>query len=156
MDRMKKNFSRVFCAVLMVALMGVVGAGQVSSEELCIPLGTITLSPPEDVESKRGDVEFPHDAHFNYSCKECHHTWEGSDKISGCSVSGCHDSSVPLLVTEPDKAYRYYKNAYHDMCINCHKEIQGSNEKLEFSRKSLDKPLPKTGPMGCVQCHAKK
>lgn len=153
---MKKNISRMLWVLGMAFVLGATGADQVASEELCIPLGTITLSPPQDVERKKSDVEFPHDAHFDYSCKRCHHTWEGDNQISGCSTSGCHDSSLPLLTTEPSQSYRYYKNAYHDMCINCHKEIQVSNEKLEMSKKSLDKPLPKTGPVGCVQCHPEK
>jgi len=72
MVRMKKLFVVMSCVVAIGISMGAVNAVQ-GEEELCIPLGTITLSPPEDVESKRAPVEFPHGVHFDYSCKQCLH-----------------------------------------------------------------------------------
>ena len=152
---MKRNLIGVLCCFMMVVLIGMMGATQATSEEICIDSGTVTLKAPQDVEAERGAVEFPHGAHFDYKCKECHHTWNGETEVSGCMTSGCHDSSTSLLKTDPDQAHRYYKNAYHDMCISCHKKITAANRKLEMSRKNIDGALPKTGPTGCIGCHPK-
>jgi hypothetical protein len=150
---MKRKFFGIFC---FLALVGLVGAGQAISEEVCMDMGTITLKAPDDVEAVRSPVEFPHGVHFDYKCKECHHTWDGKTPVLNCTAAGCHDSSASLLKTEPEKAYRYYKNAYHDMCISCHKKIKAANEEIEMARKNIYTPLPKTGPTGCVQCHPKQ
>ena len=149
---MKKLFIVMLCVVAVGFSLGGANAVQ-GGDELCIPLGNITLSPPEDVEAKRAPVEFPHAVHFDYSCKKCHHEWTGDTEDLSCMTSGCHDSSISLLKTDKDEAYRYYKTAYHNQCIECHKEIKEANEKLELSKKQIAGNLPKTGPTGCVGCH---
>ena len=115
--------------------------GDESEETMCLTLGTITLAPPEGVEAQKSPVEFPHGRHFATECKSCHHKWQGEGKIKGCMTSGCHDQ-----ITAPDKpmrylsysntAIKYYKYAYHKMCVGCHKEIKERNMALELSRVS--------------------
>jgi len=143
--------------LIWILCMGMIGFFAVSgfSEEgeLCFPLGTITLTPPEGVEAERAPVEFPHSVHFDYSCKACHHEWTGGEEDLGCMASGCHDSGTSLLMTNPDEAYRYFKTAYHAQCIGCHKEIKEENLRKEMSLKDIEEPLPKTGPTGCNECH---
>jgi hypothetical protein len=151
---MKKLFVVLLCIIAMGYYIGTVNAEQ-GEEKLCIPLGTITISPPEGVEAKRSPVEFPHSVHFNYGCKECHHKWTGNTEDLSCMASGCHDSSTSLLKTDKDQAYRYFKTAYHNQCIVCHKDIKETNEKLEMSKQNIKDNLPKTGPTGCVECHPK-
>jgi len=54
-----------------------------------------------------------------------------------------------------DQAIKYYKTAFHQMCIGCHKDMKKKNEELEFSYRKMEKELPKTGPTSCIQCHPK-
>ena len=153
---MKRKSIGLICFLTLFVLVGILGAGQATSEEVCIDTGTISLKAPADVEPQRSEVNFPHGVHFDYNCKACHHTWNGKTAISGCTASGCHDSSTSLLKTDKAQNYRYFKNAFHDKCIACHKEITVANKAIEESQKNLDNPLPKTGPIGCVGCHPKE
>ena len=65
----------VACASLGVAVAG--------DEEMCVPLGTITLEPPETVEAKRAAVDFQHGLHMSLACNNCHHNWDGAEPIQG-------------------------------------------------------------------------
>jgi hypothetical protein len=136
-------------------------SGQESDNKMCVPLGTIVLEPPEGVESKRTPVDFPHSKHFGFECRSCHHKWEGEAQIKGCTTSGCHDVLVSPTKsekgsTEQNLAIRYFKTAYHEQCIGCHKIMKLKNRKLEISGKKLEEQLPPTGPTSCVQCHPKE
>ena len=150
----------VLCSLMILALGSALEvSGKSSSDDvMCIPMGAITLEPPESVASKKSAVDFPHAKHFVLDCKECHHTWSGSDYIQNCTTSGCHD-----LTKSPKKSktggpgneseIKYYKTAYHQLCIGCHKAIKMKNEQLEMSGKILKENLPPTGPTGCIKCH---
>lgn len=133
----------------------------VADDEMCVPIGEITIEPLTD-EAKRSEVTFPHAMHFNYSCQTCHHKWDNKSIISSCTTSGCHDlDKTPKMengkpVKDPVLQARYYKKAYHDMCIGCHKEIKKRNKAIEASKASLGEKLPPTGPTGCNQCHPKE
>ncbi len=132
----------------------------VAEDQMCVPMGDITLEPLTDA-AKRTQVSFPHAVHFGNACQVCHHKWDGRSKIKSCSTSECHDlAQAPKTKdNKPVKdrlvSIRYYKNAFHDMCISCHKEIKINNEVLEASKATLDEPLPATGPTGCTKCHPK-
>lgn len=132
-----------------------------AQEQMCVPMGEITIEPLVE-EAKRSEVVFPHAVHFSYACQECHHKWDGQASVQTCSTSGCHDlEQAPKTEDgEPVKdklmSVRYYKEAYHDMCIGCHKRIKAQNKELEAKMASLDEPLPATGPTGCNQCHPKE
>ena len=146
-------------AVLVICLALVLGLGTainaVGSEEggeLRVPLGYVTLSPPQDADPKKSDVEFPHGLHFKYSCQECHHNWEGSADNLTCMTSGCHDL-VQAPRDNPEQSILYFKNAYHELCIGCHKKIKAENRQLELSGKVLKEKLPNSGPTGCTECH---
>ncbi len=150
-------------SMLMAGCLLVVGGavtGSEEAEEMCVPMGIIILEPPESVEAQREAVEFHHSKHFSYACNTCHHKWDIEAPIAGCTTSGCHDlfespAKTQEAGTRAELEMRYYKNAYHDMCIGCHKKIKAENEKLEASYRTLNKPLPQTGPTGCHQCHPK-
>lgn len=158
-----KRLRGVALCLLVVLVCGtswVVGAEE-SEDALCIPLGEITLEPPESVEARRSPVAFPHALHFDYSCKTCHHMWENDDSLQGCMASGCHDlAESPRKAgggaVDPREAVRYYKNAYHDACIGCHRQIEKENKKLAASGKVLSEQLPRTGPTGCHGCHPRE
>ncbi len=144
--------NRVLVVLLSLMLASVVSFSSSFADELCIPLDSIELAAPQDVEAKRSAVDFPHPVHFKINCNECHHTWEYGIKIKGCMTSGCHDQT--LAPKEGDKIM-YFKEAYHKACIGCHKTTQARNKKLELSKRSVQNQLEKTGPTGCVECHPK-
>jgi hypothetical protein len=127
------------------------------AEDMCIPMGTIELAPPETVEAKRSAVAFHHPTHFDFACMECHHTWDKVSAIQGCMTSGCHDLDKLEKKDAANKteAMRYYKNAYHKMCITCHKEIKAQNAKIEKSQVAIEGKLMAAGPTSCLGCHPK-
>ena len=154
---MPRSSFLIWC--LLVIMVGS-GAWVVAeeAEEMCVPMGTIVLEPPAAVEAKRAAVEFPHAVHFAYACNACHHTWKGTEQIKGCMTSGCHDMAVSPLkkeIPDDDKAPvdRYYKQAYHKLCIGCHKDLNIKREKQEANFLSQEK-IAKAGPTGCIVCHA--
>jgi len=150
----------------VVLLIGVVacvslGVAVAGDEEMCVPMGTITLEPPDTVEAKRAAVEFQHGRHFVLACNKCHHTWEGAEPVTGCMTSGCHDlATLPRKegskVIDKDQAFRYYKNAYHGQCIGCHKTMQLDIKAKANTLAGIEGKLPVTGPTGCIACHPKE
>lgn len=143
----------VACASLGVAVAG--------DEEMCVPMGVITLEPPATVEAKRAAVDFQHGRHFVLDCRSCHHTWEGAEPITGCMTTGCHDlDTLPRkadsTVVDKAQAHRYYKNAYHGQCIGCHKRMQKEIQGMANTLAGVNGKLPVTGPTGCVGCHPKE
>jgi hypothetical protein len=81
--------------------------------------------------------------------------------LTGCMTSGCHDlAALPKKgegkPVDAEAAMKYYKTAYHEMCIGCHKEIKQKNKALAASGKVLEDKLPSTGPTSCNECHPKE
>jgi hypothetical protein len=145
-----------------VILIGVIAVGGViagdAEDTLCIPMGTLLIEPPDGVEAKRSPVDFPHSIHFDYTCKTCHHTWDGENPILSCTTSGCHDLTSVRSddgKLEPDLLVRNFKNAFHKNCIDCHMEINRKNHELEETY-SLKKSLQKSGPTSCNSCHPRE
>ncbi len=141
--------------ILLTVLTGITWAEE---DEMCVPMGDIILKSLS-AEAQRSSVEFPHAVHFDYSCRECHHKWVKENAIQSCATSGCHElAEAPKdkdgkPSTDALQQIKYYKNAYHAMCIGCHKEIKKANKALEATRLSGDAKLAATGPTGCIQCH---
>lgn len=126
-------------------------------DSLSVPMG-IKLKPPEAVEATKSMIEFPHSRHFTYNCRECHHKWDMGPEIQGCNTSGCHDLTKAPQRSEKINMVMYYKKAFHEQCLGCHKEIKNQNiameKKLRFGSKNLK--LLKAGPTGCKECHPKE
>ena len=160
MFRMRMGILGVIVTVMLcgIALVATAQDAKEKENSLCVPLGTIVLEPPKSVDSSKNPVEFPHSRHFVYNCKACHHTWNQDARLQTCTTSNCHD-----LVKAPEKAVgsvpgvKYFKKAYHQKCIGCHREIKKQNAEKEKNLRFTDKTLSlkKTGPTGCVQCHPK-
>jgi hypothetical protein len=150
----------------VVVLIGIIacaslGIAVAAEQEMCVPMGTITLGPPESVEAKRAAVEFDHSRHFVLACNNCHHSWKGAESITGCMTAGCHDlDTLPRKenskAIDKDLSFRYYKNAYHGQCIGCHKNMRQEIEQLAKTLAGIDGQLPTTGPTGCIACHPKE
>ena len=154
----KKGVGLVVALTVLLTVVSLDVYGENEGGEMCVPLGNITLQPPEGVESKRSPVEFPHARHFETECSVCHHKWQRTEQIKGCTTSGCHDQiKAPersrSYLSYSDVAIKYYKYAYHKACIGCHKEIKLKNQKLAESYQVVDETIAAVGPSGCVECH---
>jgi len=130
-------------------------------EDMCVPMGVIELKPDPSVEQKKSSVEFNHAKHLTFNCRRCHHKWEANTKIANCSTSDCHDLlKAPKRPTKylvyTEEGIKYYKYAYHQNCIGCHKEIKVQRKRLESVYLAAKKELPKTGPTSCNECHPKE
>ena len=137
------------------------GYSEQNKEVMLVPMGVIVLKPDASVDQKKSPVEFNHSKHFLYDCRTCHHKWEGNDKITNCTTSNCHDllsspekSTKYLNYTDP--GIKYYKYAFHQSCIGCHKQIKIKRKKMEMSFATREAKLPKTGPTACIECHPKE
>ena len=125
-------------------------------EDLPVPLGVLTIDPPEEVYAKRPSVQFPHGLHFGFACTDCHHDWDGESEIEGCSAEGCHDQVEPDSasrdINHPDNTL-YYLTAYHKACIGCHKaQLEEQKEVLKNPLRKKE-TLPAAGPVSCKGCH---
>jgi len=146
-------------ALLTLFVAGITAAvateKKATMDAIWVPVGRIVVAPPVGVSPRRSAVAFPHSRHFNYRCKTCHHKWDGHTQIKSCSASNCHNGLSAPKKDSKAPFDRYYKTAFHQSCIGCHKEIKIQNQKLEASKTVLRDTLPRTGPTGCVQCHPK-
>ena len=160
--RMYKISIGVLCVILAVIFgNAMVVSGKSEDETMSVPLGIISLGPPEETEAKRPSVPFPHSTHFAYTCNTCHHQWEMDTKIENCTTSGCHDGTESPIKAgggkvEEEALINYFKTAYHKMCISCHKKIKAENTRLEKSGRVLKSKLPNAGPTSCNGCHVKE
>jgi hypothetical protein len=147
-------------AILATFSFGLVMAGE-SEESMCIPMGSVVIAPPDQIESKRVAVTFPHATHFSYTCNTCHHKWDRETPVISCQAAGCHDVAViPKKAdgnkADPELSARYYKTAYHSACIGCHKRIKQQNKAIENSYRSAKTSIQNSGPTGCNECHPKE
>jgi hypothetical protein len=151
----------MFCVALFVAMFfSIEVSGESAEEQMCVPMGTITIKPPAGLKPTKSTVAFPHSRHFATECRVCHHKWEGQKKIQSCRSAGCHDQiSAPeksgTYLSYSDVSIRYFKYAYHQACIGCHKQIRAKNLQLAKSYQVVEEKLPEAGPSGCIECHPK-
>lgn len=143
--------------VLLLALIALLVCGTIvtAEDEMCVPMGEITIEKLAPAAS-RSQVAFQHTVHFSYACQRCHHKWDGQTPIVSCQTSGCHDLGVKPDTRDAGQLARYYKDAYHDMCIGCHKQLKREYEAKEASAMGVDEKLPLPGPTSCVGCHPKE
>lgn len=158
--RQGKVMMIILAFLTIICAAAVTGSDSALQEAMCVPMGDILLTAPKNVEAKRSPVTFPHSNHFSFECMTCHHEWSGTDSIQSCTASGCHDLTTMPKKTEKagteNSDYKYYKTAFHAMCIGCHKEIKTKNTELERSGIILEDSLQTPGPTGCTGCHPKK
>lgn len=84
-------------------------------------------------------VPFPHSKHAVVECKECHHTM---DKDGGkISAYRRRLSWTPWKPRKDAVDIKLVENAFHNQCIECHKNMKKEN-----------KP---TGPSARGKCHTK-
>ena len=158
---------KLLLTMVALASVGIAGGQPAIPEDkaatmdaIYVPVSRLALAPPVGVISKRSAVTFPHSRHFEYTCRTCHHKWDGQSAVQSCTTSDCHDQlSAPPMdrgVRNMDyiaDSISYFKRAFHRQCIGCHREIKAHNAKLARSVSTLKTPLQKTGPTGCIDCH---
>jgi hypothetical protein len=151
--------------LLTIFIAGDLAAFAEDTEEtmdaIFVPVGRLALGPPVGVTPKRSAVAFPHSQHFGYTCMTCHHKWDGNSQVQSCTASKCHDQlSLPVKPKKAGanrlEAIRYYKYAFHQQCISCHRQIRIHNKRLERSGKKIKAPLQWPGPTSCVGCHPRE
>ena len=151
----------LFIVFTAVGIAATAEKTEVTMDAIFVPVGRLALAPPVGVTPKRSAVAFPHSQHFGYTCMTCHHKWDGNSRVQSCTASKCHDQlSLPVKSKKARadrlEAIRYYKYAFHQQCIGCHREIRIHNEQLERSRKKIKKPIQWPGPTSCVGCHPRE
>ena len=126
--------SGIIGALLIIFIFGFswMVSGKEAVDDISVPMGSFLLEPPESVTAKRPPVDFPHSRHFDYSCKTCHHTWDYESEIQTCTTAACHNATEPAKKPEklsgaPKTDDRYFKNAFHTSCMDCHKKIKKEN-----------------------------
>jgi len=163
---MHKKYMGIFFSITLILLLTAISVSgkdkddsQKTDDAMCVPMGSISLKPPESVEQKKDPVSFPHAVHFIYDCKACHHKWEQTKPITNCTTSGCHDlqesPGKPVKYLQyTNSTIKYYKYAFHKQCIGCHKESNAKRAKLITSHKTINEGLPAAAPTGCKGCHS--
>jgi hypothetical protein len=151
----------LFTIIIAVSLEIVAAETEVTMDAIYVPVGRIVLAPPVGVTPKRSAVAFPHSRHFDYTCKTCHHKWDGNSQVQSCTASKCHDQPSARVKDKktPEEgleAIRYFKYAYHRQCIGCHRKIKDPDRKLERSRKNIKEQLQWPGPTSYEGCHPKE
>ena len=155
------SIAGLFTIFVVGTLAAVAGETDKTMDAIYVPVGRLVIAPPVGVTPKRSVVAFPHSSHFDYSCKTCHHRWDGNSQVQNCTASKCHDQSTPPSKNKKGldhklETMRYYKYAFHHQCIGCHREIKNQNETLERSMKRVEKSIQPTGPTGCADCHPRE
>ena len=161
MLKLKMTAIVVFIFLIVGGLAAVAEKTEETMDAIFVPVGRLALAPPVGVTPKRSAVVFPHSRHFGYTCKTCHHKWDGNSRVQSCTASKCHDQlSLPVkskkAMDNIPEEIRYYKYAFHQQCIGCHREIRIHNEKLERSRRKIKEPLQWPGPTSCLGCHKRE
>jgi hypothetical protein len=133
---------------------------EATGKDMIVPMGVIVLKPDPSVEPERTPVEFNHGQHFKFDCRTCHHKWEGNTKITSCTTSNCHDLlKAPKKPTRyldyTENGIKYYKYAFHQACIGCHKKIKTQQKKMEMLHKAPEE-YSKNLPTSCNECHPKE
>jgi len=121
-----------------------------SLDSFSMPLGMITIDPPEGVYAKRSSVNFPHSLHFDQDCQVCHHDWDASEEVQNCTTSGCHDQleadEGTRNINDPENV-QYFLTAYHKTCFHCHLDLKKQGEMMVNSDTGKDAPIK------CSECH---
>jgi hypothetical protein len=105
---------------------------------------SIALAQPDNVtidnkypKKIKNPVTLSHKLHIDkgVGCTDCHHTWKKEERKTPQKCAECHKAD--------DTGEKGLKRAYHQNCMDCHKEL-----------KNAGKP---TGPTTkCSGCHPNK
>jgi hypothetical protein len=129
---------------------------QENLDTLNLPTGDMTLAAPAHSQTKMSPVAFPHSTHFQFSCKSCHHEWDGENPVESCSSAGCHEklwASPPGTTPLGEKKVKSLTGAYHKVCRECHRnELKNLTSQGMSRQKAMERF---TAPLECSECHPK-
>ena len=107
------------------------------------------------ISRSRPAVAFPHIQHIDaeIECSDCHHRFKDGENIvdeaeleedaEGIRCASCHKSEPNFqFAPDLDRSRRTLQQAYHRMCIGCHRQELKDNKKA--------------GSVTCGGCHPKK
>jgi len=122
-------------------------------------------SQPDDIrldqveafgQRQRPPVLFPHLQHLDagIECTACHHRYQGGNNIvdeaeleegaPGIRCASCHGLTTgKRLSPELDLPERNLRQAYHALCIPCHRQVRRRGEQA-------------AGPVTCGGCHPRQ
>ncbi len=115
---MRVRFTLVFTVVAAFLVVGFTYAAEA-------PKGPVTITADG---AKMAPVTFAHEKHAKVDCAKCHH----KDKDAPKACKTCHD------VKEVKNGAPKTQDAFHKVCLNCHKEQAGTK-----------------APTKCNECHKK-
>jgi c(7)-type cytochrome triheme protein len=138
----------------LLGWIGILGMG------ICI--WTVNLNAqPEEIKlddhtvftaRQRPAVAFPHMLHIDAGteCKSCHHRFKDGENIldeaqleegaAGIKCAACHKNRTGFWFNpDMDPTKRTLQQAYHRLCIGCHRQLRQDNKKA--------------GPLTCGECH---
>ena len=103
----------------------------------------------------RPAVDFPHMQHIDaeIECSDCHHRFKGGENIvdegeleedaEGIKCAACHKNETGFrFAADLDPTKRTLQQAYHRMCMSCHRQLKKENKNA--------------GAVTCGGCHPKK
>ncbi len=142
----KINFLTMISSILFFLICGI---GHTESE---IPL-VLKYELPDINELKNHSysVTFTHSTHameYKIACVRCHHTLEPGAIAVEETCMDCHENTdlrsyKKFRNIAEEERLEYYILAFHDQCINCHKEIKKYNGGAK-------------APVACWRCHVRK
>ena len=102
----------------------------------------------------RPAVDFPHMQHIDaeIECSDCHHRFKDGENVvdegeleedaEGIKCAACHKNESGFkFAPDLDPTKRTLQQAYHRMCMSCHRQMKKENEKA--------------GSVTCGGCHPK-
>lgn len=153
---MKHSFVGMVCIFIIFTTSNSFLLAQDTPGHIQVPVGTMTLQAPAHFQTKKTPVLFAHSTHLKFSCLACHHDWDRSGPVQGCTASGCHEKLKPSPPGEKPahgKKILSITGAYHKACRGCHRDRLKQGIKLANARPENRSPLPSTGPIDCEGCH---
>jgi hypothetical protein len=114
----------------------------------------IPMNNPIIKKRTKGIVQFTHKKHvvdYKAGCGECHHDDKGQplnnlkdgDPVDSCAKCHKETGKMEKGLKKKEKVKRYYKEAIHANCKDCHKKWNKKNKS-------------KAAPTKCADCHPKK
>jgi len=145
--------SKKFVTMLTIALSALLFLTVGSLTATDIP-DTITMESKVYKKHTKGLVTFSHKKHADnkdINCDACHHvytdgknTWKEGDPVKKCGECHKDTGKPPKDMDKAEKIKKYHKEAIHENCKGCHKDMIDKNSKIG---KELKK---------CTGCHPKK
>ncbi len=118
---MRISFRSTVLSLVLLAAFLLAGVAMAAEA----PKGPVTIKAEG---AKMAPVTFAHEKHSKVECAKCHH----KDAASPKACTTCHD--VKEVKNDAPKV----QDAFHKVCLNCHKEQGGSK-----------------APTKCNECHKK-